>query len=570
MTVYYYDLFTGTAGTLLTSHTADSGATWPNNSSHIRGNNNTELDGNGMLFQSGTGPCINIPSATQPPTFNFEVLFTFERLTSVSDSVAGVLLATNGSMSSCTDHWEFIYREGSGWSFCHQEAPASSYVAGPAVGVTWWMKVTAATSGSNTIFTAYYATSSGGDWTSLLSYTVANLTDQVAVGPFFDLASATSTTGQHIGRLVVQDPSSTTATLSGPTSGNLGSQSTAFTVTLDNDAGYGAITVTPASTGGSDTLQATNTLQVTNETITGTLTVSAGPSNGLVAIEPEGTGGINTLTPTAWRGANAPTRIRVNHPGSDVVQANAPFMVTPYEYGMCFEFEQGVVEWWVGEFSVHRSENTTSGQPTYACFWVGDDADLGGFFAKGRYYGPGNMLTEIASQCFDGTTHGPLRIRSVLASDGIWFLSGPESAAKRLITICEVSSGNPGLLFHNESTTVGDTNLYRIAAGELRTDGIFQAGGNIFAGLAYASTQQVQVGLVNGSYAGIMLGQETYLYRLSANVLATTGSINIGGSIGVNGATPPAQAAHPGTATSTDAGVINAIVTILKNLGFCS
>src|SRR5271157_4907906 len=293
MTVYYYDLFTGTAGTLLTSHSADSGATWPNDSSHIRGNNHTKLDGNGMLFQSGTGPCINIPSATQPPTFNFEILFTFKRLTSVSGSVAGVLLATNGSLSSCTDHWEFIYREGSGWSFSHQEAPASSYVAGPAVGVTWWMKVTAATSGSNTIFTAYYATSSGGHWTSLLSYTVANLTEYVAVGPFFDLTSATSTTGQHIGRLVVQDPSSTTATLRGPTSGNIGSQSTAFTVTLDKAAGYGAITVTPASTGGSDTFQATS-----GGGNVSTVTIPAGSTSVTFYLTPGGTAGSRDISIT--------------------------------------------------------------------------------------------------------------------------------------------------------------------------------------------------------------------------------------------------------------------------------
>ena len=40
MTVYYYDLFTGTAGTLLTSHTADSGATWPNDANHLSRNRN--------------------------------------------------------------------------------------------------------------------------------------------------------------------------------------------------------------------------------------------------------------------------------------------------------------------------------------------------------------------------------------------------------------------------------------------------------------------------------------------------------------------------------------------------
>ncbi|MGA8310914.1 MAG: hypothetical protein WB755_12850 [Terriglobales bacterium] len=47
-------------------------------------------------------------------------------------------------------------------------------------------------------------------------------------------------------------------------------------------------------------------------------------------------------------------------------------------------------------------------------------------------------------------------------------------------------------------------------------------------------------------------------------------SVSLTGSIGVNGATPPSKAADPGTATSSDAAVINAIVTILKNLGFCS
>jgi len=58
MTVYYYDLFTGasggTAGTLLSSTTADSGATWPTSSSYSDGNA-VELDGNGGIFSSITG-----------------------------------------------------------------------------------------------------------------------------------------------------------------------------------------------------------------------------------------------------------------------------------------------------------------------------------------------------------------------------------------------------------------------------------------------------------------------------------------------------------------------------------
>ncbi len=50
----------------------------------------------------------------------------------------------------------------------------------------------------------------------------------------------------------------------------------------------------------------------------------------------------------------------------------------------------------------------------------------------------------------------------------------------------------------------------------------------------------------------------------------SAGTVSLSGAIGVYGATPPAKATDPGTATSTDAAVINAIVTILKILGFCS
>jgi hypothetical protein len=49
---------------------------------------------------------------------------------------------------------------------------------------------------------------------------------------------------------------------------------------------------------------------------------------------------------------------------------------------------------------------------------------------------------------------------------------------------------------------------------------------------------------------------------------AGTGAFS--GPIGANGATPPSQAAFPGTATGSDAVVINAIVAILVGLGLCA
>ncbi len=55
---------------------------------------------------------------------------------------------------------------------------------------------------------------------------------------------------------------------------------------------------------------------------------------------------------------------------------------------------------------------------------------------------------------------------------------------------------------------------------------------------------------------------------LSVGALTPT-SVAASGGIAANGATPPTQAANPGTASGTDATVINAIVTILTDLGFC-
>jgi hypothetical protein len=77
--------------------------------------------------------------------------------------------------------------------------------------------------------------------------------------------------------------------------------------------------------------------------------------------------------------------------------------------------------------------------------------------------------------------------------------------------------------------------------------------------------------------AFIYAGDKNSLRTLCVNSINGTsygpmsaGTASFTGAIGVNGATPPAKAADPGTATSSDAAVINAIVTILKNLGFCS
>lgn len=64
-------------------------------------------------------------------------------------------------------------------------------------------------------------------------------------------------------------PSPTTATLTGPTSGNGGFLSTPFTVTLDHPADPGGVTVTPASSVGGDTLTPSS-FNIASGTTTGT------------------------------------------------------------------------------------------------------------------------------------------------------------------------------------------------------------------------------------------------------------------------------------------------------------
>lgn len=106
------------------------------------------------------------------------------------------------------------------------------------------------------------------------------------MGPFFNGGSAgTSSTGPHIGQLVVQDISATSATLAGPVTGIDGTQSAPYTVTLNHLAGYGGVVITPASTGTGDTFQATSG----GGNVT-TITIPAGSSSGTFYLTPNTAG----------------------------------------------------------------------------------------------------------------------------------------------------------------------------------------------------------------------------------------------------------------------------------------
>ena len=301
MTVYYYDLFTGTAGTLLTSHTANSGATWPNDTNHLTTTNLIELDGTGMVFSSGTAPTLQIPSATQPSTQNFEILYSFVRLTPLAEQSSGAELIRATPFATAANDVSFTYCEGwngyTGFYFLLSDVPQGTGVPGPAIGVTWYIKVDVWTLSGPTYFDAYYSTTSGGPWTVLTSWSIATLSDPVTAGLRFvpvGTTAATVTTGHHIGALYVQDiPAPSTATISGPTQALFSTQSE-FTVILNDLAGSGGIVVSLVSSNGSDTFQATEGgVNITS------ITIPQGSTVGTFWLTPGGTTGSRNITITA-------------------------------------------------------------------------------------------------------------------------------------------------------------------------------------------------------------------------------------------------------------------------------
>jgi len=84
-----------------------------------------------------------------------------------------------------------------------------------------------------------------------------------------------------------------TATDSGPTSGLLGSQSTAFTVSLNQPAAPGGVTVTPVSTNGSDTFQAAS-----GGSNVSSVAIPAGSTSVTFYLTPGGTAGNRSISIT--------------------------------------------------------------------------------------------------------------------------------------------------------------------------------------------------------------------------------------------------------------------------------
>ena len=140
-------------------------------------------------------------------------------------------------------------------------------------------------------------------------------------------------------------------------------------------------------------------------------------------LEPDDGYSVYTSTPTSWRSGKSLPAFRLRHPlnlSSSInpnTSAKRDFMILPYEYGMAIEYN-GVVECWVGEWSIHRGTNyydlEGNNNGWGGVLWVGDDQDRGGVrsTARNNFHIGGTLnYGEISVEKFGGDSYGDLQFR---------------------------------------------------------------------------------------------------------------------------------------------------------------
>lgn len=147
-----------------------------------------------------------------------------------------------------------------------------------------------------------------------------------------------------------------------------------------------------------------------------------------------------TTTPIGWaQGKNLPV-FRLRHPlrimdqGGVNTSVQRDFMILPYQYGMAIEYN-GVVECWVGEWSIHRGlqyyDTEGKGNGWGGVLWVGDDIDAGGVRATARNntsLGGNVAYGEISVEKFVGTPNGDFRLRLPSTQNQFHFVYGDKGS----------------------------------------------------------------------------------------------------------------------------------------------
>jgi hypothetical protein len=165
------------------------------------------------------------------------------------------------------------------------------------------------------------------------------------------------------------------------------------------------------------------------------------------AFEPYDSINAYTVTPTAWNnGKNIPV-FRIRHP-LNVTSLNnrnssidRDFKILPYEFGMAIEYN-GVVENWVGEWSIHKGVNyydmEGTGNGWGAVLWVGDDLDAGGVrsTARNNLSSGGNVnYGEISVERFSGAPNGDFHFRLPSNNNRFDFIYGARGSNNAIASI---------------------------------------------------------------------------------------------------------------------------------------
>jgi hypothetical protein len=217
---YLLDTFSGTSGTAISSHTSNTlpsgltGSQWGTASGGA-----LQLDGGswsnaslGGVFLESTGDSVSYWPGTLPggtlPTAGLEWQFDFERLTAVSGAGTGLVFLDDGTHGP----YELNWTEGVGFQINMNGTHQANYgtVAGPAAGTLWRIKIDATyqTNPAYLNVNTYYSTNNGSTWTTLLTNgqpQYSTISQNVSAGIYGHGTAVTTTTGPHIGNVVVQD-----------------------------------------------------------------------------------------------------------------------------------------------------------------------------------------------------------------------------------------------------------------------------------------------------------------------------------------------------------------------------
>lgn len=260
------------------------------------------------------------------------------------------------------------------------------------------------------------------------------------------------------------------------------------------------------------------------------------PDGGFAGVEQEGAQGIVSLPGQA----NGELRFRLSRVTPDNRGAKH-FLIVPYSYGTAIEYN-GVVECWVDEWSIH-SNHQGPDAGAGASFWVGNSDDTGGLHltAYGESDGTPPFVTSIISELFTGQPAGPMRFITRQVADYWTFMNGLGGAEVERIrfygngdirscisTAEEVwigaagTGGEAGISFGLS----GDSRIWRIAPGVLRSNVSHQVSGHLLASVNTAG--QIRLG-GNSGVAAIYFGtnEDTNLYRSSPDVLKTDDKLEV-------------------------------------------